>query len=182
MTKRLLFLGWINSNYCIYYEQSSHYICPWHDTWEKVYRLKITSLAFESFYLHSLCKNTHIPRGLMEDYYEQRTTNGGLLITEATFISKDAGAYPHVPGVFSPEQVISHSLLLSLKNESLCLCCYVYLFYLMSLSLYLSSAISHHIFGVYYFSLWKVSCFCDQLRWSFSVVFVCSNFLTRRRY
>ena len=33
----------------------------------------------------------HIPNPLMANYYAQRSTQGGLLISEATFISKEAG-------------------------------------------------------------------------------------------
>eukprot|EP00026_Physarum_polycephalum_P010801 Phypoly_transcript_10981.p1 GENE.Phypoly_transcript_10981~~Phypoly_transcript_10981.p1 ORF type:complete len:376 (-),score=70.63 Phypoly_transcript_10981:22-1149(-) len=48
---------------------------------------------------------THDPRPLMEEYYEQRATKGGLLITEATFIGEDAGGYPHAPGIYSQSQI-----------------------------------------------------------------------------
>lgn len=47
----------------------------------------------------------HVPTDLMKEYYTQRTTKGGLLITEATFISPTAGAYPQVPGIYNEEQV-----------------------------------------------------------------------------
>jgi 2,4-dienoyl-CoA reductase-like NADH-dependent reductase (Old Yellow Enzyme family) len=38
----------------------------------------------------------HIPNPLMADYYAQRSTQGGLLISEATFISKEAGYWSRV--------------------------------------------------------------------------------------
>ncbi|CAM6119468.1 unnamed protein product [Calypogeia fissa] len=41
----------------------------------------------------------------MSLYYEQRTTNGGLLITEATVISPTAAGYPDTPGIWTKEQV-----------------------------------------------------------------------------
>ncbi|KAJ7749804.1 hypothetical protein DFH07DRAFT_828423 [Mycena maculata] len=49
----------------------------------------------------------HVPYlPLVSDYYGQRASKAGsLLITEATFIAARAGGYPHVPGIWSPEQV-----------------------------------------------------------------------------
>ncbi|KAL6983159.1 12-oxophytodienoate reductase 1 [Sarracenia purpurea var. burkii] len=38
-------------------------------------------------------------------YYSQRTTKGGLLITEATGVSDTAQGYPHTPGIWTKEQV-----------------------------------------------------------------------------
>ncbi|KAG8378505.1 hypothetical protein BUALT_Bualt08G0144100 [Buddleja alternifolia] len=38
-------------------------------------------------------------------YYPQRTTNGGLLIAEATTVSHTAHGYPNMPGIWSKEQV-----------------------------------------------------------------------------
>jgi 2,4-dienoyl-CoA reductase-like NADH-dependent reductase (Old Yellow Enzyme family) len=46
-----------------------------------------------------------VPTDLMKDYYSQRATQGGLLISEATFITKLAGSYPHGPGIYSDEQI-----------------------------------------------------------------------------
>jgi hypothetical protein len=49
---------------------------------------------------------THTPNDLVVEYYKQRAGNGGgLLITEATFISAMGGGYPGAPGIFSQEQV-----------------------------------------------------------------------------
>ncbi|KAJ3371070.1 hypothetical protein HDU91_005593 [Kappamyces sp. JEL0680] len=45
------------------------------------------------------------PNELMAEYYEQRATSGGLLVTEATFIAREAGGYPTVPGIYSPAQI-----------------------------------------------------------------------------
>jgi N-ethylmaleimide reductase len=45
------------------------------------------------------------PSALAVEYYRQRASRGGLLITEATCISPEALAYPGVPGVWSLEQV-----------------------------------------------------------------------------
>ncbi|XP_045816697.1 12-oxophytodienoate reductase 2-like isoform X3 [Trifolium pratense] len=38
-------------------------------------------------------------------YYSQRTSNGGLLISEATGVSETAQGYPHTPGIWTKEQV-----------------------------------------------------------------------------
>ncbi|KAI3499210.1 hypothetical protein L1887_35003 [Cichorium endivia] len=38
-------------------------------------------------------------------YYSQRTTKGGLLITEATGVSDTAQGYPETPGIWTKEQV-----------------------------------------------------------------------------
>ena len=46
----------------------------------------------------------HIPDAKVVEYYAQRATPGGLLISEATNISVMAGNYVEVPGIFTPEQ------------------------------------------------------------------------------
>ncbi|CAL9002469.1 unnamed protein product [Prunus brigantina] len=38
-------------------------------------------------------------------YYSQRTSNGGLLIAEATGVSDTAQGYPDTPGIWTKEQV-----------------------------------------------------------------------------
>ncbi|KAI1396122.1 FMN-linked oxidoreductase [Hypoxylon fuscum] len=48
----------------------------------------------------------HVPLPIVKEYYEQRASvPGTLLIAEATFISKQAGGYPNVPGIWSQEQI-----------------------------------------------------------------------------
>ncbi|KAK6974334.1 NADH:flavin oxidoreductase/NADH oxidase [Favolaschia claudopus] len=43
---------------------------------------------------------------LVKDYYTQRgSTPGTLVIAESTLIAAKAGGYPHMPGIFSPEQI-----------------------------------------------------------------------------
>jgi NADPH2 dehydrogenase len=43
---------------------------------------------------------------IVKEYYEQRASiPGTLIITEATFISQQAGGYAYVPGIWSDEQV-----------------------------------------------------------------------------
>ncbi|GAB4853723.1 12-oxophytodienoate reductase 3 [Ancistrocladus abbreviatus] len=46
-----------------------------------------------------------IPNEAMAKYYAQRSTEGGLLISEATVVSRTAPGYAHCPGIYSEEQV-----------------------------------------------------------------------------
>ncbi|KAF8443012.1 hypothetical protein L210DRAFT_3759378 [Boletus edulis BED1] len=49
---------------------------------------------------------SHVPGPQHASYYAQRgSAPGTLLITEATFISHDAGGYAHVPGIYTEEQI-----------------------------------------------------------------------------
>ncbi|KAI8874569.1 FMN-linked oxidoreductase, partial [Backusella circina FSU 941] len=45
------------------------------------------------------------PSTLMKEYYSQRATEGGLLITEATFIDATAGSYKKSPGIYTKKQI-----------------------------------------------------------------------------
>lgn len=45
-----------------------------------------------------------LPNDLMVDYYTQRATDGGLIISEAIPPSLEGNAMPGVPGIFLPEQ------------------------------------------------------------------------------
>ncbi|KAM3513312.1 hypothetical protein MY11210_002996 [Beauveria gryllotalpidicola] len=48
----------------------------------------------------------HVPLSMVSEYYSQRASvPGTLLISEATFISKRAGGYLNVPGIWSAEQI-----------------------------------------------------------------------------
>ncbi|KAI1477256.1 FMN-linked oxidoreductase [Daldinia eschscholtzii] len=48
----------------------------------------------------------HVPLPFVKEYYEQRASvPGTLLITEGTFITKKAGGYRNVPGIWSKEQI-----------------------------------------------------------------------------
>ncbi|EEU34904.1 uncharacterized protein NECHADRAFT_39670 [Fusarium vanettenii 77-13-4] len=50
--------------------------------------------------------DNHVPSDLAPEYYGQRASvPGTLLISEATFISREAGGYPNVPGIWSQEQI-----------------------------------------------------------------------------
>lgn len=48
----------------------------------------------------------HNPSPYAKEYYEQRASvPGTLLITEATFVSGQAGGYPNIPGIWSQSQI-----------------------------------------------------------------------------
>ncbi len=51
--------------------------------------------------------NTLTPNYLHAEYYSQRATKGGLLISEATFISTQTLGYAHSPGIWTKEHVNS---------------------------------------------------------------------------
>lgn len=46
-----------------------------------------------------------VPNAALAEYYAQRTTPGGFLISEGTMISPGSAGFPHVPGIYSEEQV-----------------------------------------------------------------------------
>ncbi|KAI9246762.1 hypothetical protein BY458DRAFT_527650 [Sporodiniella umbellata] len=46
-----------------------------------------------------------VPTDVMVEYYRQRASKGGLLITEATFIDRLAGGYIQAPGIYNKEQI-----------------------------------------------------------------------------
>ncbi|KAI9362161.1 hypothetical protein BD770DRAFT_382086, partial [Pilaira anomala] len=46
-----------------------------------------------------------VPTDLQVEYYSKSATKGGLLISEATFITQKAGSYPRAPGIYSKEQI-----------------------------------------------------------------------------
>ncbi|KAG6950090.1 hypothetical protein JG687_00014456 [Phytophthora cactorum] len=45
------------------------------------------------------------PKAVAAEYYSQRTTDGGLIVTEATDISKQGNGYYGAPGLYTQEQV-----------------------------------------------------------------------------
>ncbi|KAI9004869.1 hypothetical protein CLU79DRAFT_850125 [Phycomyces nitens] len=47
----------------------------------------------------------HVPVPLMAEYYQQRATEGGLLIAEATFITEEVGPFPLTPGIYNDKQI-----------------------------------------------------------------------------
>ncbi|ONH97610.1 hypothetical protein PRUPE_7G200800 [Prunus persica] len=46
-----------------------------------------------------------LPQPALAEYYTQRSTNGGFLITEGTLVSDTGAGFPHVPGIYNDEQV-----------------------------------------------------------------------------
>ncbi|ORY26791.1 hypothetical protein BCR39DRAFT_540246 [Naematelia encephala] len=50
-------------------------------------------------------KETGVPSDLAIEYYRQRASDGGLLISEGTMIAQEAGGMPGAPGVHSKEQI-----------------------------------------------------------------------------
>ncbi|KMS96190.1 hypothetical protein BVRB_001000 [Beta vulgaris subsp. vulgaris] len=46
-----------------------------------------------------------IPNEALKEYYVQRSTPGGFLISEGTLISPTAPGFPHCPGIYTNEQV-----------------------------------------------------------------------------
>jgi len=48
---------------------------------------------------------SNVPGDLMVEYYAQRATDGGLLITDATAVSQLGIAYVDAPGIYTEEQV-----------------------------------------------------------------------------
>ncbi|XP_058108579.1 12-oxophytodienoate reductase 3 [Magnolia sinica] len=46
-----------------------------------------------------------IPQPANIEYYVQRATEGGFLITEGTIISPTGAGFPHVPGIYTQEQI-----------------------------------------------------------------------------
>ncbi|KAJ7979254.1 12-oxophytodienoate reductase [Quillaja saponaria] len=46
-----------------------------------------------------------IPQPALAEYYAQRSTPGGFLISEGTMVSPTAQGFPHVPGIYTEEQV-----------------------------------------------------------------------------
>ncbi|KAH9307302.1 hypothetical protein KI387_035213 [Taxus chinensis] len=47
----------------------------------------------------------HLPQTTHMEFYSQRATEGGLLITEGVGIADDAFGFPHCPGIYKKEQV-----------------------------------------------------------------------------
>ncbi|WVQ86167.1 hypothetical protein IAT38_008335 [Cryptococcus sp. DSM 104549] len=50
-------------------------------------------------------QKTGVISDLAAQYYAQRTTDGGLLISEATVVAEEAKGYDFVPGIYSSEQI-----------------------------------------------------------------------------
>ena len=46
-----------------------------------------------------------IPQPQAAEYYAQRTTKGGFLISEATVVAVEGHGYPDTPGIYTPEHI-----------------------------------------------------------------------------
>ncbi|EMS55956.1 12-oxophytodienoate reductase 3 [Triticum urartu] len=46
-----------------------------------------------------------LPGPALAEYYSQRATQGGLLISEGTVVSPAGPGFPHVPGIYNQEQI-----------------------------------------------------------------------------
>lgn len=71
--------------------------------------LKLGTVALKHRVIMAPLTRTRSPGGIPNEnvvnYYEQRASDGGLLISEATHISFMGGNYYHVPGIYTPEQI-----------------------------------------------------------------------------
>ncbi|KAF4449918.1 NADPH2 dehydrogenase [Fusarium austroafricanum] len=56
-------------------------------------------------------EKTAVPAPYAKDYYAQRASAGGLLISEGTFIAHEAGGMSRVPGIYSEEQLKSWKII-----------------------------------------------------------------------
>ena len=61
------------------------------------------------------------PRAMHVEYYKQRASEGGLLISEATHISPESLAYASTPGIFTLEQVAAWKKVTDAVHEKQCL-------------------------------------------------------------
>ncbi|XP_010557657.1 PREDICTED: 12-oxophytodienoate reductase 3 [Tarenaya hassleriana] len=46
-----------------------------------------------------------VPNAALAEYYSQRSTPGGFLISEGTMVAPGSAGFPHVPGIYNDEQV-----------------------------------------------------------------------------
>lgn len=50
--------------------------------------------------------DAHVPSLLAPEYYSQRaSTEGTLIVTEATFIAAKAGGFHNIPGIWNADQI-----------------------------------------------------------------------------
>ncbi|KAL6927073.1 hypothetical protein ACO0SA_003362 [Hanseniaspora valbyensis] len=74
---------------------------------------------WKKFISESSNKTGDKKRGLVEEYYFQRSQKPGtLLITEATIISPKAGGYDYVPGIYNEAQVKNWSKIADAVHEN----------------------------------------------------------------
>lgn len=72
----------------------------------KVGRLTLQHRVVHAPLTRFRARASHVPGPHQASYYSQRgSVPGTLLIAEATFISHHAGGFPHVPGIYTDEQM-----------------------------------------------------------------------------
>jgi N-ethylmaleimide reductase len=59
-----------------------------------------------------------VPNARNAEYYGQRASDGGLIISEATDISPTARGYPGAPGVYSGQQITGWQLVTNVLHRS----------------------------------------------------------------
>ena len=59
----------------------------------------------------------NVPTDLSVEYYSQRASHGGLIITEGSQIAPSAQGYPNTPGIHSPEQVAGWKKIVDAVHE-----------------------------------------------------------------
>ncbi|KAG8913487.1 hypothetical protein FRC00_002311 [Tulasnella sp. 408] len=57
--------------------------------------------------------STHVHREIAQEYYGQRVTKGGFIISEATFVSEELVGLRHAPGIYSDEQIAAWKTIVS---------------------------------------------------------------------
>ena len=58
-----------------------------------------------------------VPNALNAEYYRQRASDGGLIISEATQVMPEGKGYPQTPGIYSEAQVLGWSLATEAVHE-----------------------------------------------------------------
>lgn len=59
----------------------------------------------------------YVPQDAHIEYYGERTTTGGLLITEAVAVSQEGIGFPHSPGIWTEEQVQEWSKVVQVVHD-----------------------------------------------------------------
>ncbi|KAG8977233.1 hypothetical protein FRC05_002233 [Tulasnella sp. 425] len=57
--------------------------------------------------------STHVHREIAQEYYGQRVTKGGFIISEATFVSEELVGQRHAPGIYNKEQIAAWKTIVS---------------------------------------------------------------------
>ncbi|WP_341963391.1 alkene reductase [Pseudomonas sp. RC10] len=79
-------------------------------------RLQATNRIIMAPLTRARATRNHVPTAIMADYYAQRAS-AGLIIGEATGISRQAVGWPYAPGLWSDEQVNAWKLVTQAVHE-----------------------------------------------------------------